>query len=540
MLECSDPNRTSAPYAVPGLPRRHLGDGATIDLRRNAARNSSSVDDSPPLPQLEIGRVLRDRYVIEQCLGTGGMGVVFKALDRYRSSLPPPHCYVAVKVLCESPESSEEITGAALQQELHCAQTLSHPNIAKVFDFDRDENLDFFTMELLEGELLSDIIRRCHPVPMSRAHAWSIIGQIASGLQHAHERHIVHADLKPQNIMITDSGEVRILDFGAAHILKPEHARTANRSSHSVTPAYACCELLEGRVPDRRDDLYALSCIAYELLSGTHPFQRRRANEARDLGVVPTRPAALSRRQWRTLAKGLSWHRAGRAMSVGDWLKALKPAQQLVQRLPSGRDLKPEPPAARAVPRLKAPAIFGLLVIVASIWVAFTRVAPGGNANQTRPAATRTQTSVQKLLAGDAASPPAIAQLPAIGVKADTGGQRKSLKRHGITLFPIDLGVSPGQHFAEIRLHRNTSGHANAPFVWWTEAASAKPGIDYVPQSKVTQAFPAGKDLATLYVKLLPRNARKQSGVFYVAVEDKESAGNAAQVTQAELQLPSY
>ncbi len=78
---------------------------------------------------------------------------------------------------------------------------------------------NFFTMELLEGELLSSLMARFHPLPMSRAHAWSIIGQIASGLEHAHQQQIVHADLKPQNIMITNAGEVRILDFGASRSL---------------------------------------------------------------------------------------------------------------------------------------------------------------------------------------------------------------------------------------------------------------------------------------------------------------------------------
>ena len=378
MLERSDPSHTSAPPdPVLGVPRPHVGDGAAADLRRNTARSSHPVSSNRASPHLEIGRVLRDRYVIEQRLGSCGKGVVFKALDRYRSSLPPPQCYVALKVLW-----SREVSLEALQQELHCAQTLSHQNIVRVFDFDRDEKLDFFTMELLEGELLSDIIGRCQPLPLPRAHAWSIIGQIASGVEHAHERHIAHADLKPQNIMITNSGEVRILEFGAP---TPDHSRTANHSSPSVTPAYACCELLEGRDPDRRDDLYALSCIAYELLTGTHPFQRRRASEARDLGVVPTRPAGLSRRQWSALAKGLSWHRAGRSMTVADWLKALNLSEPRSQRLPNISDLKPVPPQARAAPSFKAPAIFSLMVIVGAICLTFTRMAPGRRVNGQTP-----------------------------------------------------------------------------------------------------------------------------------------------------------
>jgi hypothetical protein len=476
--------------------------------------------------------------VIEQRLGSGGKGVVYKALDRYRSSLPPPQCYVAIKVLCGSPGSCEE-TPEALQQELHCAQTLSHQNIVRVFDFDRDEKLDFFTMELLEGELLSDIIGRCQPLPLSRAHAWSIIGQIACGVEHAHERHIAHADLKPQNIMITNSGEVRILDFGAA-CLTPDRAWTANQSSPSLTPAYACCELLEGRAPDRRDDLYALSCIAYELLTGAHPFQRRRANEARDLGVVPTRPAGLSGRQWRTLAKGLSWHRAGRSMAVADWWKALNASEQRAQRLPSISDLKPVPPHVRAAPGFKAPAIFTLMVIVGAICLTFTRVAPGGRVTgqPPTPAAAPPQADVQTLPAGDAAPPPAMARLAATVGKADGGSLSNPLNRHDITLSPNGLEVSRDQHFAEIRVHRNPAERKGAPFVWWTEAASAKPGIDYVQQTKVVQSFPAGKDSASVFVKLLPRASRAAGGVFYIAVADRENPGS-GRVSQAEIRLPA-
>ena len=168
--------------------------------------------------RIEPGTVLRNRYVIEECLGKGGKGTVFKALDRYRSALPASQQYVAVKVLHQMPDSRLE-TLEALRRELQSAQALSHPNVVKVFDLDRDGNLDFFTMEFLEGELLSSLLLRFRSRPMPRSYAWSIIRQIAAGVQHAHERGIAHADLKPQNIMITNLGEVRILDFGASHAL---------------------------------------------------------------------------------------------------------------------------------------------------------------------------------------------------------------------------------------------------------------------------------------------------------------------------------
>ena len=144
-------------------------------------------------------------------------------------------------------------------------------------------------------------------------------------MAHAHARNVVHGDLKPQNIMITNSGEMRILDFGASHVSTRERSYANAARTITLTPAYASCELLEGRVADPRDDLYALACVAYELLAGVHPFQGRRSTEARDLGLTPRCPPGLTRRQWQTLATGLSWCRERRPISVRDWVANLNP-----------------------------------------------------------------------------------------------------------------------------------------------------------------------------------------------------------------------
>jgi serine/threonine protein kinase len=496
-----------------GEPRSD--DRVTIDLKQDGERSRSLVGRLVP-PLVEAGRVLRERYVIEQRLGYGGRGTVFRALDRYRISLPASQRYVAVKVLHGSSGSREE-TVDALRHELQCAQTLSHQNIVKVFDFDRDGDLDFFTMELLDGELLSGLMARFHPLPMSRAHAWWIIGQIASGLQHAHERQIVHADLKPQNIMITNAGEVRILDFGASRALDNQ---PVSRSPSSVTSAYACCELLDGRAPDPRDDLYALACIAYELLTGEHPFQRRRANEARDFGVVPLRPPGLSRRQWLSLSKALSWHRAGRSMSVRDWFKGLQPRGEPAQPLSGIRNLTPAPVRAPRAPSLRTSAVLALLVITAVVWMLFIRLAPGGKVSGEALSSTPHGQTIKATLAAPVPAPspesdwhqasPNVVAPPASGA---------------VALSPSDYRVQPGQRFAEIRVHRPANRRGDKPLVWWTEAASAKPGVDYVQQSKVQQSFPKGKNSMSFFVKLLPRAAKSRPDMFYVAVADQAERG---------------
>jgi serine/threonine protein kinase len=505
----------------------------TVNLGANTAVDARMVAGQPASGRLEVGRVLRDRYDIEQCLGTGGKGAVFKALDRYRSGLPPSQRHVAIKILHECAGNREE-TIEALRRELQSAQSLSHPNIVKVHDVDRDGDLDFFTMELLEGELLSDLMRRFQPRPMPRPHAWAIIRQIASGLEHAHARKIVHADLKPQNIMITNSGEVRILDFGSSYrFAKGTQGEPTWHGSTSATPAYACCELLDGRMPDPRDDLYALACIAYELLNGAHPFQRRRASEARDFGVVPVRPAGLSRRQWQTLAKGLSWHRAGRSISVGDWFKGLKPRTENALPLASIGDPQPPPVRAQRLPPLRPFAVFSVLLSIAAISLLFVRLAPGGK------------------VSGAALSSSATHEKTARNPQPDLGGSTnvpishptppapaQSTPSRGAPVLPGEYQVEPGQHFAEIRVHRPANAGNNAELTWWTEPDSARPGVDYVSQGKVSQAFPRGQDSMSVFVKLLPKAKRSQSEVFYVAVADRGDK-RADQITHTAVRLPS-
>src|SRR5437868_2975359 len=128
-----------------------------------------------------------------------------------------------------------------------------------------------------------------------------------AGLGHAHQRGIGPGDPKPRNNFVTRGGGLRLLGFGAAR----------------KTPAHASCEQLEGRPAHPPNNLSALACICYELLSGAHPFACRPATLARDFGVEATRPAGLTGRQWRTLQTGLSWHRAGRSMSVHAWIQKL-------------------------------------------------------------------------------------------------------------------------------------------------------------------------------------------------------------------------
>jgi serine/threonine protein kinase len=543
-----------------GQPLAIVDENMTVDLQAAADEHpSASIKEGPPVSPIEIGRVLRERYVLVDRLGSGGRGSVFKARDLYRANLPEAEQYVAIKILHAMAANRGELL-EDLRREFYRTQALSHRNIVNVFELDRDGDVDFFTMELLEGELLGQVMERMQPLPMSRPQAWAIIREIGSGLECAHARNVVHGDLKPHNIMITHGGEVRILDFGAS-------GPSARKASSSGTPAYACCELLEGRPPDPRDDIYAFACLTYELLAGAHPFQRRRATDARDFGIVPIRPPGLTRRQWQALTMGLSWHRARRSISVRDWLNKLNTGRA-AGPLPPAHDLGSAPPKrARRPARSFGGAALGAaaLLICVGIWgvvagLAARKISSSGLA----PAAVASaQPNTGPTPARESAGPPAASiamnDVPLTGPALDTSAQTSETQSQAVNTIKRDAGrprdptalgnppvisagnytVRAGERFAEIRVHRSSQLGSNSPFVWWTEAASAKPGIDYVHQGKAIQTFPKGKSSTSFFVKLVPKPSRTQPEVFYIAIAAAGRGASSGQVERAAVWLPT-
>ncbi len=518
----------------------------TVDLLPNSDLPRSR--DSDTRVPISIGHVLRERYVIQERLGSGGKGVVFKALDRYRSSLPEAQQYVALKVLHPGSGLSEQMIGN-FWREAHCGQLLSHRNIVNVFELDRDGDVVFFTMEFLDGELLGDLIERMRPAAMQRFQAWQIIRQLGAGLEHAHERGIVHGDLKPRNLLVTREGEVRILDFGAAQPI----VRTQLNSDQpdcgpvSLTPAYASCELLEGRAADRRDDVYSLACICYELLTGAHPFARRPATSARDFGVKATRPAGITGRQWRTLQAGLSWHRGGRSMSVHTWIQKLTRgvAEERVttplQELKAASAAKPE-----WQPRAIAASLAVLLITgacIAQLRETSARKTHDAEATRAAPESVTAQVPEPALPSEGASPAEAVVTDARAGDAKDGASTAGSQAVPSVRPFPLTVSVDgyqviSGHRFVEIRVHRNQL-QAGSSFAWWTEPATAKEGVDYVHQGKAIQTFPTERQSTRLYVKLLPESERSQRDYFYVAIAQPGRGRSTDKVTRAQIWLPT-
>ncbi len=505
------------------IARRELGTpdySTTVDLLPTLTTPALPTRTSAPRSSAgrtraaETDRVLRDRYVLENRLGSGGMGTVFKALDRYRCDLPSGNRHVAIKFLHDKDDGRPLII-SDLRREFYCAQALSHPNIVKVYEIDRDDGIEFFTMEFIEGRLLSHVIETPEPRSLTRARAWEMISQISAGLAHAHARNVIHADLKPQNIMITEGGEVRILDFGAS-----------SRDSGAVTPAYASCELLDGQPADPRDDLFALACVSYELLAGDHPFQRRRSTEARDLQLLARRPQGLTLPQWRILKMGLAWRREDRSMAVEDWIARLHPATA-----------QHATPATRMAVLVTA-MLASCALLVASDHQLFDRKFAA------EPAAPLVATLPQAAAGSVAPAAPAQAveapraPLPLPEPRITKAATAPQAQPDALSISARSYRISARGNFAEIRVRRSGAAGADTSFAWWTEPASAIPGSDYVPQEKTVQWMSKKSQVVSLFVKLVADATRKQSAVFYVAIGEPANGTSLGRVTRTAVFLP--
>lgn len=266
------------------------------------------------------GDTLNNRFVLEECLGVGGMGTVYKALDLRKLEASDRKPYLAIKVLNVQFRGNPQSL-IALQREAKKAQVLAHRNIVTVYDFDRDGPVVYLTMEYLSGKPLSQLLRSPNFKGMPYREALPIVKGMSNALAYAHEHGFVHCDFKPGNVFLTDKGEVKVIDFGIARVFqRPEEESDATvfdpGSLGALTPAYASPEMLEHREPDPRDDIYALGCITYELLTGHHPFNRLSATQARSADFKPKRPDDLGARQWRALRAALSFDRDTRTPTV--------------------------------------------------------------------------------------------------------------------------------------------------------------------------------------------------------------------------------
>ena len=288
----------------------------------------------PPSP-VGVGDVIRGRFVLEAEVGSGGMGRVFRALDLRRQEALDRHPHVAVKVLTHA-FRQHPASLVALQREARRAQTLAHPNIISVFDFDREGSLVYLVMEYLRGRTLNDVVTEPGFAGLGLSAAMQIIRPVCDALTFAHDHGIVHSDLKPSNVFLTDDRRVKVIDFGIARAFQHPEAAAGETtlfdaaSLRAFSPLYASPELIDGDEADPRDDVFSLACITYELMSGKHPFGRTSAAVARGRSQPLDRPPGLTGLQWSALRKSLAFSRIDRTATVASFLADLdsRPGRQ--------------------------------------------------------------------------------------------------------------------------------------------------------------------------------------------------------------------
>lgn len=279
--------------------------------------------DSSPELNVQVGSLLRDRFLLQEKVSGGSMGVVFKALDRRLAEAESDHPWVAIKVL--SPVLAENAQALrALQQEASKGRCLAHSNIVRFIDLDRDDDLYFLIMEWLEGRTLADILDSADAQSIDYDAALRIVRQVGDALSYAHRCGIVHADVKPGNIMIMPNGDAKLFDFGVARVRQKQHESDFDPGVlGAMTPAYSSMQVLTGEEPVPSDDVFSLGCLLYRLLAGYRVFGPRNAAEASQEGMKPQRPQGVSEDQWRALKKALSYARVTRYQTVKEFIDAL-------------------------------------------------------------------------------------------------------------------------------------------------------------------------------------------------------------------------
>ena len=207
-----------------------------------------------------IGQVLDDRYEILEMIGEGGMAIVFRALDRRLNR------YVAVKVMREEMAEDEEFR-RRFCAESHAVAMLSNPNIVAVYDVSHSDEREYIVMELISGITLKQYMDKKGALDWKEVVHFT--KQITRALSHAHERGIIHRDIKPQNIMLLRDGTLKVADFGIAALENEVYENNGQTigSIHYIAPEQA-----RGNSPDARSDIYSLGVVMYEMLTGRLPY----------------------------------------------------------------------------------------------------------------------------------------------------------------------------------------------------------------------------------------------------------------------------
>lgn len=322
-----------------------------------------------PREELTIGSIFAERYQIIEELGRGGMGSVYKALDKELGEK------VALKLLKPEIAADYRII-ERFRNELKFARKITHKNVCRMFDLSKFERTPYITMEYVSGEDLKTTLRRVGP--LSTGKAVYIAKQVCEGLTEAHKLGVVHRDLKPQNIMIDKKGHAHIMDFGIARSMKTKGVTTSGMMIG--TPDYMSPEQVEGKPVDVRADIYALGVILYEMSTGTTPFH---GDTALSVAIKHTREKPRNPREINDqipvqlssiILKCMEKNREKRYQDVSELLTELDKIEKgfptTDRILPDKRGTSKEMPSSFNLKKFLLPAlaVVSLTIIVLALW----------------------------------------------------------------------------------------------------------------------------------------------------------------------------
>ncbi|MFQ9993364.1 protein kinase domain-containing protein [Ruthenibacterium lactatiformans] len=238
-----------------------------------------------------IGKKLDGRYQLEELIGSGGMANVYKATDLLENRL------VAVKILREECRGNEDLV-RRFKNESKAISVLDHPNIVKVYDVSVTDKLQFIVMEYIDGITLKEYMEY-RAQPLTYKETLHFITQVLAALQHAHEKGIVHRDIKPQNIMLLADSTIKVMDFGIARFSRSENQTMTDKAIGSVH--YISPEQAKGDTTDAKADIYSVGVMMYEMLSKL-PFESDSPVSVAIKQIADTHPAGAEPRGAEALA----------------------------------------------------------------------------------------------------------------------------------------------------------------------------------------------------------------------------------------------
>jgi serine/threonine protein kinase len=483
--------------------------------------------------------LIASRYALQQIVGAGASSIVFRAIDL--EAAPEKGSAVAIKLLRRE-HSADPLAAMRLQREFQQMQCLSHPGIARVYEFERDGDTSFISMELVPGRNVKSWIDGGG----SYDDALKIISACCEALEHAHSLGIVHGDLKPGNVLVTEGGKVKLIDFGSVASASDRNAGGLDAPG-VATPLYASPQVLAGKDAEPRDDIFSLACLSYSILSGgRHPFGGHPSLEGNRAKSAPTYVRAIPPQLFEVIERGLSAERERRPASVAQFLRELTDAERRRVSAASAAEIATRERAGA----LRAPAAIGgaaartpcstlpnmidsIRMRVGSLAMTdVSRVPPAaaGHFVAGREAQRRAQpgarliplvvaivagtlftwhdtqrelkTPARPIAAASALVPDLLVSAkPQVETPASTG---PSPQLAGVISFDSPtMHATAAQTLIAIPVKRARATGQRAAFVWRIERGTASPGIDYQQIAPQRVQFAAGQAVRTLFIPLI-------------------------------------